>query len=198
LLAFCDYGVVPVTAAQGGGDPSDDPTPSEPEPTPPLAVGDTFLSEYELFQFGVTSIDPREVSVQNNRFTGGELVFPDSVKGPDGRTYTVTSIEAHGFYFYDGFIDVLTIPNSVKTIGEFAFFRGWGIGGNLIIPDSVTTIGYMAFYYCNFQSMEFYLTDLSGVDPDAFDYLLDIPVRCPKGYRDVYEAYGFTNITDDL
>ena len=42
----------------------------------------------------------------------------------------------------------LTIPNSVKTIGDFAFYNCRNFTGKLAIPESVTTIGDAAFYNC--------------------------------------------------
>ena len=43
----------------------------------------------------------------------------------------------------------MTIPNSVKTIGESAFSGCSGFTGDLIIPNSVTTIRKRAFYGCS-------------------------------------------------
>jgi hypothetical protein len=42
----------------------------------------------------------------------------------------------------------LSIPNSVKTIGDYAFYSCNGLTGTLSIPDSVTTIGFRAFQNC--------------------------------------------------
>ena len=41
-----------------------------------------------------------------------------------------------------------TIPNSVTTIGEGAFYHS-SLLASIDIPNSVTTIGEYAFYYCN-------------------------------------------------
>jgi len=42
----------------------------------------------------------------------------------------------------------LTMPNSVTSIGTYAFSNCNGLTGSLTIPNSVTTIGSYAFYYC--------------------------------------------------
>ncbi len=42
----------------------------------------------------------------------------------------------------------VTIPNSVTTIGEYAFGRCRALS-SITIPNSVTTIGYYAFEYCS-------------------------------------------------
>ena len=42
----------------------------------------------------------------------------------------------------------MTIPNSVTTIGNAAFYKCYGFTGDLSLPNSVTTIGISAFYGC--------------------------------------------------
>lgn len=41
----------------------------------------------------------------------------------------------------------IEIPNTVTTIGDYAFHNAQGIK-SIVIPDSVTSIGNSAFYYC--------------------------------------------------
>ena len=50
----------------------------------------------------------------------------------------------------------ITIPNTVKTIGRWAFGHMSGIVENINIPDSVETIGRNAFYNCNFEGTFIY------------------------------------------
>ena len=86
-----------------------------------------------------------------------------------------TSIGSNAFYYCGGLTGDLVIPDSVTTIGDYAFNMGFssdswsgpltignsvtsigsyafryctGLTGSLTIPDSVTTIGSYAFYYC--------------------------------------------------
>ena len=61
---------------------------------------------------------------------------------------SVTTIGNFAFYYCDGFTGDLTIPNSVTTIGSSAFYNCKGFTGNLTIPNSVTTIGSSAFKKC--------------------------------------------------
>ena len=58
---------------------------------------------------------------------------------------SVTSIGEYAFYEYTGSTPI-TIPNSVTSIGEEAF-RGSTLA-SITIPESVTSIGDYAFYEC--------------------------------------------------
>jgi hypothetical protein len=61
---------------------------------------------------------------------------------------SVTSIENYAFSYCFGFTGSLTIPNSVTSIGSYAFY-GCSFTGSLTIGDSVTSIGNGAFQYCS-------------------------------------------------
>ena len=63
---------------------------------------------------------------------------------------SVTTIGNYAFYNNcKGFTGSLTIPNSVTTIGQSAFYGCSGFTGSLTIPNSVTEIGNLAFYHCS-------------------------------------------------
>jgi len=114
-------------------------------------------------------------SVSNNQATitgytgaGGAVTIPTSVNGSPvvivGNGYppvfgwgnssvtlitipeSVTSIGNSAFYGCTG-LTTLTIPNSVTSIGNFAFYGCTGLT-TLTIPNSVTSIGSHAFYEC--------------------------------------------------
>lgn len=63
------------------------------------------------------------------------------------KRYTVVGIGDHAFSGC-GLTGLLTIPNSVKTIGDYAFYGCSGLSGWLTIPNSVTSIGNHAFSGC--------------------------------------------------
>ena len=62
---------------------------------------------------------------------------------------SVTSIGEYAFYNCSGLSGSLDIPNSVTYIGEYAFYNCSGLSGSLNIPSSVTCIGNSAFYNCS-------------------------------------------------
>ena len=62
---------------------------------------------------------------------------------------SVTSIGSYAFSGCSGLTGSLTIPNSVTTIGNSAFRNCNGLTGSLTIPNSVTSIGESAFSGCN-------------------------------------------------
>mgnify|MGYP003290262559 CR=1 FL=1 len=59
----------------------------------------------------------------------------------------VTSIE--DWAFASSNMVSITIPDSVTSIGEWAFNACSRLTGELVIPDSVTTIGSFAFFQCS-------------------------------------------------
>ena len=60
---------------------------------------------------------------------------------------SVTTIGEKAFYDCTG-LTSLTIPNSVTTIGEKAFYDCTGLT-SVVVPNSVSSIGYQAFHICN-------------------------------------------------
>ncbi len=63
----------------------------------------------------------------------------------------------------------LTIPNSVNTIGEYAFYQCSGLTGNLNIPDSVTFIGSRAFSGCSGFTGELVIpSSLTSIEEGVF------------------------------
>jgi len=84
-----------------------------------------------------------------NNYISGNVVIPDTVSYND-TTYNVTELKVVGYYgTFDnctGLTSVI-IPNSVTTIGDYAFYVCTGLT-SVVIPNSVTTIGKYAFKTC--------------------------------------------------
>ena len=95
-------------------------------------------------------------SVRTRATLFSALPLGDAVSG----SYTITAIASASSYsggvFYGSvssdsgyFIRNLTLPPTLKTIGNYAFYYCRYLTGKLIIPDSVTSIGNWAFAYCS-------------------------------------------------
>ena len=113
----------------------------------------SFAYDFEVDGFLYNKIYDNEVEICGSndtkaRFFGaGPLNIPETVTYEDVQ-YQVTSIGEKAFedYQYRG---SLTIPNSVKSIGDYAFNDCNGFTGSLSIPNSVTSIGRAAFMNCD-------------------------------------------------
>ena len=92
-----------------------------------------------------TSVSDRTTPSYSN--ASGTLVIPSSIYH-NGRNYVVTAIGEKAFRNCKGFTGPLVIPNTVASLGQFAFSGCSGLT-NLDIPNSVTTIGNYVFEYCS-------------------------------------------------
>ena len=160
-------------------------------------IGKTFT--IEGINYKVASINPLEVQVGLIYPTGaidknfeGSLTIPSSVTGPDGKTYSCTSICSNAFDYRNGLTSV-TIPNSITSIG-YAAFRGCGGLTSVAIPNSVTSIEQYAFSGCN--GLSSVVSEIE--EPFAFDFYAfnSIASTCtltvPYGTKDAYIAAGWT------
>ena len=115
-----------------------------------LKVGDTF--ETGGIEYQVKSTSPLEVMIGDgkeaaiDKKTAGAIEIPASVEGPDGNSYSVTSIANIAFENCKD-LTALTIPNTIKSLGLSAF-RGCEGLISFTIPNSVTDIGSNAFEGC--------------------------------------------------
>lgn len=99
----------------------------------------------------------------------GHVIIPEKVTY-NGKTYTVTEIGEHAFRHYNSEgIDGITLPNTIKIIGDYAFY-GCNRLTELTIPDSVNSIGKYAFYYCNGLSVVSISDAVTSIGDFAFQY----------------------------
>jgi len=108
------------------------------------------LSQSQTFNDGVleyTVLNGTNVSVKkfNNVCPTGTLTIPNTIIN-NGTTYTITEITDNAFELCD-FASV-SIPNSVTTIGNNAFYFCHNLT-SLTIPNSVIIIGENAFWACS-------------------------------------------------
>ena len=109
---------------------------------------------------------------------------------------SVTSIGDYAFNdcAFDG---SLTIGNSVTVIGVGAFSYCASLTGSLVIPDSVTTIGDYAFQFCSGCTLLAIGNSVTSIGEAAFvdcSNLTEIYVNCPASSWVGTFALGNTNI----
>lgn len=107
------------------------------------AVGDTFT--VDDIEYVIKSEDPNEVAVGKSVSFGGTTANIPATVMNGATTYTVTALANYGLSQKPSLTSV-TLPETVKKIGSHAL-RGTGIT-SMLIPNSVDTIGGFAFYGC--------------------------------------------------
>jgi uncharacterized repeat protein (TIGR02543 family) len=90
------------------------------------------------------------------------ITIPSSIDG-----HTVTSIGNNAFK--DKSLTSVTIPDTVTSIGSFAFYNCLSLV-NISIPDSVTSIGDSAFAYCTSLPNITLPPNLSSIGNSTFQY----------------------------
>ena len=70
--------------------------------------------------------------------------------------------------FYQSSITSIYIPETVQTIGEYAFYQCKSIKGNLVIPDATTLIGNYCFQECTFDGTLTFGSGLKTIGEYAF------------------------------
>ena len=99
-----------------------------------------------------------EINAFCNTALTGSLILPEGLKyvsGFEGTKITnvhfpstLEEIGDRAFCFCNSLMTEISLPQSLKVIGEHAF-DGAGISGNLILPDELESIGFAAFSCCS-------------------------------------------------
>jgi len=97
---------------------------------------------------------------------------------------SVTSIGKFAFYKCNA-LNSITIPNSVTNIGSYAFFDCTSLT-SITIPNSVTSIGSYSFYNCTGLTSATILNSETIVLYNAFLYCTSLPVS--DGFRYVIKG----------
>lgn len=106
-----------------------------------------------ILKYTITS--PENLEVQCDGFTDAHIndesvVIPETVNY-NNATYSVVSIRVGYYAGLGNEVRKITLPSSLKKIGDFAFYYCQKIE-EIIIPKNVTSIGKWAFCHC--QSLE--------------------------------------------
>ena len=142
-------------------------TPPEFNPDSSVTTGKNRIVSIKLPDAAESIIDgTNAASSAFNNFSALKSVDLNSVTSIGNRAFydtgltgsltipdSVTSICNWAFYSCNGLTGSLTIPDSVTSIGNYAFYLCNGLTGSLTIPDSVTSIGDSTFRACGFTSV---------------------------------------------
>ena len=137
-----------------------------------------------LTEINVATDNPYYCSVDRVLFnkTKTTLVrYLDRKKGTYTIPNSVTSIGGYAFYYYGYDLTSVTIPNSVTSIGRGAFYNCSGLT-SIEIPNSVTSIGSWAFSYCHHLTGVTIGNNVTSIEERAFIGCSGLKeVRYPKG-----------------
>ena len=109
---------------------------------------------------------------------------------------SVTSI---GYYAFKGFTSLtsITIPDSVTSIGDYAFYFCSSLT-SVTIPDSVTSIGDYAFYYCSSLTSVIIPDGVTSIGVCTFTHCSSLTsITIPDGVTSIgYSAFkGCSSLT---
>lgn len=104
---------------------------------------------------------------------------------------TVTSIGDHAFY--DNYGErIVTLPNSITSIGPYAFAQCWNVT-SVIIPNSVKSIGGSAFSGCPVDCVKVDINNPIAISSNVFEYGHKFYLYVPKGCKDAYCSANYWN-----
>lgn len=125
-----------------------------------IGVTSAFGATYFQYDDLVYSSANNEANIHQYVGTKSDVVIPEKILGD-----TVVGIDGNAFY-ENSVISTVSIPNTVKSIGEFSFFNT-----NLLkieIPSSVDNIGVGAFQDCKSLSNVVFKSNIKTVPKQCF------------------------------
>ena len=111
-------------------------------------TGDTF--NFNGLTYEITSDTTAKVKGPEANTLLTQVIIPEKATNSlNGKSYTVTAIADKAFRntSSNGEITSITLPDSLKEIGDFAFFSCLKLE-DINLPDGLTKIGYQAFQNC--------------------------------------------------
>jgi hypothetical protein len=139
-----------------------------------------------LLIYKLTSNDEAKVIGNNGEVVS--VVIPTKIVW-GGNTYKVTKIEDKAFYEL-GTLTSVTIPSSIKTIGDWAFSGCYNLT-TVIIANGVTTIGEAAFEACDITSVTI-PNSVTIIECDAFENCDLTSITIPNSVTTI-ESEAFLN-----
>ncbi len=110
---------------------------------------------YECSSLTSITLPDSVTSIENNAFYGCnslESVYADSIEGWLGIRFAELDSNpmryGRNLYFDDVLVENISVPDTVKSIGDYAFYNCSSLT-SITIPNSVTSIGKCALYDCS-------------------------------------------------
>ena len=131
----------------------------------------------------------------------GDIVIPRQITYNSNK-YNVTRIGDMAFTGNNSstYITSISIPNSVKSIGEKAFYRSTLIT-SVTIPNSVTSIGISAFEGCTGLTSVTLPNSITSIEASTFDYCTSLTsITIPNSVTSIgdwafFYCSGLTSVT---
>jgi hypothetical protein len=107
---------------------------------------------------------------------------------------SVTTIGGYAFY-YCTFLESIEIPDSVTTIGDYAFYYCTSLE-SIEIPDGVTTIGDKTFYNCTSLESVVIPDSVTTIGDSAFYKCTSLKsADIPDGASYSWSSFSYTDLT---
>lgn len=108
-----------------------------------------------------------------------------------GISYDVTSIADYAFYYCDEYTGTLTLPETILSIGNWAFYEN-RFSEKLVLPNSLISIGDNAFQFVGIPEIQLgeNLVYIGFCAFDGNDYLRELTI--PSSVRKISE-YAFSD-----
>ena len=154
-----------------------------------LSISPVIAQEFTYDNFDFTINDDDETVTLLGHIDGfsasGELHIPETAYWY-GNSYTVTIIDDQAFYYNTGLTGTLVIPNTIREIGNLAFYPCTGFT-SLTLPESLTYIGDFAFSGCTgLAEISILATTPPTIGNDPFEDCVCSTLLVPCGYAETY------------
>lgn len=114
-----------------------------------MALSAMFAVNADTFTVGgvtYSTLSGTNVTVDKGTYSG-EIVIPETVTN-NGTTYNVTAVAPNVFWNNKNCTSI-SLPNTLTSIGGYAFCNCSGIKGDLVLPTALTSLGGAAFSGCS-------------------------------------------------